>query len=239
MCTVTFLPLGNKGFILTSNRDEKTSRLPAEAPRRYLLHGQTLVFPRDPVGGGTWIATSGKGVSGCMLNGAFEVHWPAPAYRLSRGRVLLDFFGYDYTGKFATEYDFSGIEPFTLLVVRTEPELSVTEIRWDGQQIHLAVKDPERPWIWSSATLYAPAVVQQREQWFAGWLAGRNGYTVADILQFHHCAGQGDSENGLRINRQNTLQTINITTIARPNPGEHLMVYEDLLQHREQTYRIL
>ncbi len=239
MCTVTFLPLGNKGFILTSNRDESADRLPARAPGRYRLHDQMLVFPCDPVGGGTWIVTSGKGVSLCLLNGAFGAHRSCPPYRQSRGKVLLDFFGYDYAGEFATEYNFRGIEPFTLLVVRTEPALSLTEIRWDGKEVHFSVKDAGKPYIWSSATLYSPEVIRRREGWFASWLAGREGYQVEDILHFHHSAGQDDSGNGLRMHRGSGHQTVSITSIARQQSGEHLMVYEDLVQRREQTYRIM
>jgi hypothetical protein len=239
MCTVTFLPVGSKGFILTSNRDESPARVPAEAPGRYRLHGQRLIFPRDPSGGGTWIATSGNGVSLCLLNGAFGAHRPCPPYRHSRGWVLLDFFAYDYAGEFATEYDFSGIEPFTLLVVRTEPALSLSEIRWDGQAVHLAAKEAGRPHIWSSATLYTPAVVRQREGWFAAWLGKRDVFTVADILRFHHFAGGDDDANGLLMHRENAHRTVSITSIAHQGRGEHLMVYEDLVKRREQTYRIM
>ncbi len=35
MCTVTYLPLGNNDFILTSNRDEQPSRETLE-PKEYL-----------------------------------------------------------------------------------------------------------------------------------------------------------------------------------------------------------
>jgi hypothetical protein len=198
-----------------------------------------LVFPRDPVGGGTWIATSGKGVSLCLLNGAFQSHRSCPPYRQSRGKVLLDFFGYGYAGAFATEYNFRGIEPFTLLVVRTEPALSLTEIRWDGKEVHLSVKDAGKAQIWSSATLYSSEIIRQREGWFSEWLADRDAYRVEDILHFHHFAGQDDSCNGLRINRESGHQTVSITSIARQQSGEHLMVYEDLVQRREQTYRIM
>lgn len=239
MCTATFLPWGNKGFILTSNRDERTTRPVAVAPCRYRVHGQTLVFPRDPVGGGTWIATAGNGVSLCLLNGAFEAHRPDPPYRLSRGKVLLDFLRYDYAGAFATQYDFSGIEPFTLLVVRSGPALSLSELGWDGKSVHLAAKDPARPHIWSLATLYSPEMVRQREAWFADWLIDRDAFRVEDILHFHHSAGGEDACNALRMNRKDGFRTVSITAIARQHRGEHLMVYQDLLKHREQTYRLM
>jgi hypothetical protein len=64
-------------------------------------------------------------------------------------------------------------------------------------------------------------------------------FRVEDILHFHHFAGGEDAANGLRMNRQNGHQTVSITSIAHQGWGEHLMVYEDLVQRREQTYRIM
>ena len=69
MCTVSFLPLDN-GFILTSNRDERALRKPAEFPATYQSNSGTVTFPRDGKAGGTWIAAS-KTKMICLLNGGF------------------------------------------------------------------------------------------------------------------------------------------------------------------------
>ena len=73
MCTVTFLPLGNTDFILTSNRDEQRLRetLP---PKIYEEDGVEMLFPKDKVAGGTWIGTSSKKRLVCVLNGGFIKH---------------------------------------------------------------------------------------------------------------------------------------------------------------------
>ncbi len=239
MCTVTFLPTGGEGFMLTSNRDTQASRPRANAPCRFQVHQQAVFFPRDPVGGGTWIATSGNGWTLCLLNGAFAKHESQPPYRRSRGLVLLDFYGCRCPETFAKTYDFCGIEPFTLLIVQAKPVLTLSEIRWDGQQCHLTGKNVRETHIWSSATLYAPSVVQQRQQWYAAWLADRETYSLEDVFDFHRQAGKEDVHNGLRMNRDDKWLTVSITAVAHHEKEGHVMVYEDLLRQTRQTYRLL
>src|ERR1700710_3142568 len=89
MCTVTFIPQGNRVFI-AHNRDEKRSRGKALSPREYNINGHTLLFPRDSAAGGSWIAINKNGSAAVLLNGAFSKHAPPPFYRKSRGIVFLD-----------------------------------------------------------------------------------------------------------------------------------------------------
>jgi hypothetical protein len=238
MCTVTFLPQGKRGFILTSNRDEKLTRPLAEPPRRYHLDSGIVVYPKDPQANGTWIAMGGKNLSLCLLNGAFTNHVQSPPYRRSRGLVLLDFFDYGTATEFISGYDFTGIEPFTLLVLQTQDTLSLVEIRWDGASIHLLPKDATKPHIWSSATLYSPAVRVQREGWFDDFLATPVGHLEGDIMQFHRFAGIDDSRNALCMQRGNELQTVSITSIKASDIGEQVMTYQDLVRETNQSYRI-
>ena len=48
MCTVTYLPLGNNNFILTSNRDELPTRRTIK-PKAYLEDNVTLTYPKDNI----------------------------------------------------------------------------------------------------------------------------------------------------------------------------------------------
>jgi len=77
MCTVTYLPL-KKGFILTSNRDERLLRKPSTVPQIQLINKVAVLFPRDMEANGTWMATAQNGRSVCLLNGAFEPHHHNP-----------------------------------------------------------------------------------------------------------------------------------------------------------------
>ncbi len=118
MCTVTYLPLQDNGFILTSNRDETILRKSALPPAKYTIHNKCVVFPKDQQANGTWIATSPRSYTLCLLNGAFEKHTPNTSYKKSRGLALLDFFHYANANDFIDKYDFKGIEPFTMLIIK-------------------------------------------------------------------------------------------------------------------------
>ena len=158
MCTVSFLPLKD-GFILTSNRDELKARK-ADFPRTYNSKSGVITFPQDPKSGGTWIA-GGTTKMICLLNGAFEKHQHTPPYRHSRGKVILDAFDSKSFSEFRDNYDFSNLEPHTLVMIEFETELKVVELRWDGEKKHISNKPSQNPHIWSSATLYPNDIIAQ------------------------------------------------------------------------------
>ena len=74
MCTVSYLPLSQTDYILTSNRDETVERPVCFPINQYLIGERTVYFPKDQQAGGTWIATTGDSVTLCLLNGGFEPH---------------------------------------------------------------------------------------------------------------------------------------------------------------------
>ncbi len=238
MCTVSFLPLTDNGFILTSNRDEWTQRQPALAPRRHKINGKYVFFPQDPQAGGTWIATCEYNYTLCLLNGAFEKHHPQPPYRLSRGKMLLDFYAYDGLTDFITTYDFKGIEPFTLLVINSNNHVQLDELRWDGTTLHHIVKAANEPHIWSSATLYSAPIIHLREQWFANFLHQHPNFAQQDALHFHEFGGTDDSHSDLVMNRDNKVLTQSITSIQKDDKN-YRMSYRDLQKNQTFVYRIL
>ena len=60
MCTVTYIPVGEKKYI-TSNRDEKAFRKKALPPQPYLHKEISLIYPKDGDAGGSWIALNENG----------------------------------------------------------------------------------------------------------------------------------------------------------------------------------
>ncbi len=227
MCVLTYLPLPKGGFVLTHNRDESMARTKAVAPQAYLLNGHSVIYPKDPQSGGTWIATSDH-FTLCLLNGAFEKHLPHPPYRRSRGQIILNFFSFKNVSDFINNYQFAGIEPFTLIIT-TSNSRTLTELRWDGQEIFVNLKDDTKPYIWSSATLYSATVRQSRQQWFDNWTEHNPTFDSEAILQFHHTGGNGDIENDLKMNRNGELLTQCIVQIKHENGQSHEMIYQDLL----------
>ena len=120
--------------------------------------------------------------------------------------------------------DLRGIEPFTAIVWEGG---SLHECRWDGSMRHTRRMDETRPHIWSSATLYDAEVMRRRERWFAEWLEGKPAPGGDDILDFHLTAGEGDSCNGLLMERSGEVCTVSVTAMElRPDAGR--MLYLDL-----------
>ena len=238
MCTVTFLPAEGKSYILTSNRDEKKVRKPSLAPMKYQLNGKSVFFPKDLEAGGTWIAISNRQFTVCLLNGGIDRHTPNPPYKKSRGLVVLDFFNHTSVEEFVTHYDFSNIEPFTLVVVDSSNGLCLYELIWNGAMIQTNKKDEKTPHIWSSATLYTPEVIEKRKQWFSEWLAGKKKYDLESIMQFHETGGNGDIQNDLIMNRSNQLLTQSITSIHQSEDGAR-MRYRNIQENKIVTLRII
>lgn len=229
MCTVTYIA-HEKGFWLTSNRDEAPSRSPKTISRKMLKNGETLLFPRDTKAGGTWIAASTDNRVVCLLNGAFEKHEHRPPYRLSRGLMALDFFEFPMAELFFAGFDFDDIEPFTMVAFDNG---DLFEFRWDGLKKHLKSLDSEGKHIWSSATLYTPDIRLLREQVFQSWLTETPVFSRENILQLHKTGGIGDPQQDFVMNRDNRVRTVSITSIAK-NHDEVEMQYFDLL-HDEKT----
>ncbi len=209
MCTVTFLPFGDRIYI-TSNRDEQTARPPADLPEAAVFSTGKILFPRDQKAGGTWIALHNNGNVMVLLNGAFIKHLHKPPYRKSRGLIFLDIFDSELPTEAFREIDLRGIEPFTL-VIWQHGEL--WEARWDGTDRFLTPKPSDVPRMWCSVTLYDPEVIARRRAWFDAFLSEQKYVTGEQVRAFHEFAGDGDEANSLKMNRSGIVQTVSITGV--------------------------
>ena len=223
MCTVTFIP-SKEFFFITSNRDEKSVRRQAITPADYFHGDATLTYPKDADAGGSWIAVNHNGNAAVLLNGAFKKHIPAPPYEKSRGLVFLDTIKNESPVRRFLQMDIENIESFTLIVFEKN---NLYECRWDGTRKHCRQLEKSKPYIWSSATLYDEVIVKRREQWFAEWLNKNPCPSQQEIMEFHLFGGEGDRENGFRMNRNDQMFTVSITSIAIDNE-KAIMQYVDL-----------
>lgn len=239
MCTVTYLPQSSNSFILTSNRDEDVARAIALPISKFIINEVHVYFPKDPKAGGTWIATGSNGFTVCLYNGAFEAHKSTGNYRKSRGLVLLDFFNYENQYDFIAKYDFTNIEPFSLIFVKhRDNKLGLCELKWDGSKTHHFNHDSSLPQIWSSVTLYSPEIILQRQQWFYNWVSKNEVFTKDAILMFHHFGGSGDKENDIVMSRL-TKKTVSICSINRRSELETEIVYEDVINKKMYSNKII
>lgn len=230
MCTVSFIPIKN-GVILTSNRDEHVSRGIAQYPEFYMLNGRKLAFPKDTKAGGTWFISNENGDTGVLLNGAFEKHIPAPPYRKSRGLVLPELFQHASPFEAIKQYDFSGIENFTIILWEQE---QLREIIWDGKKLNTKNHNPLQAHIWSSVTLYDKEMINERHRWFSNWIVSQNHITQQNILNFHSNTEAENKEFGLRISRNNKISTTSITSLCIQHQKANFY-HKDSIQHIEST----
>lgn len=237
MCTLSYIPYNTGGFILTSNRDESVLREPALPPAVYPHQAFEVLYPKDPKGGGTWLASSSNQFTLCLLNGAFEKHIQHPPYRQSRGLVVTGFFDYNNVNDFVRDYSFTCIEPFTLIIIQHQLQLTIYELRWNGETVFMKIIDGTKPQIWSSVTLYEPEVIAARQNWFDDFLAVNAQPTLHDMLHFHHFGGVGNSATNILMNRDHILRTVSITAVT-VSETETCMFHEDLIAEK-QTERSL
>ncbi len=73
MCTLTIVPecletSSDCVYRLSFNRDEQHTRPIAQPPKVEVHGNQKVILPREPDGGGTWIAVSDAGLAFALLN---------------------------------------------------------------------------------------------------------------------------------------------------------------------------
>ncbi|GAA4290087.1 NRDE family protein [Aestuariibaculum suncheonense] len=233
MCTVTLIPKEGNDFVLTSNRDEAPDR-GSSFPEIYIVDDTKVLFPKDEISGGTWIGISEQNRVVCLLNGGFERHERKVSYRLSRGVVATDFMTFkDVEGEISV-FNFSNIEPFTMVIVDWNTHLKFFELVWDGETKHFK-QLPLKEHIWSSTTLYTKAMKTERQSWFEDFKTEHE-LTAETLLQFHKTAGQGNLDYGVIMDR-GFVKTTSITQIEKSN-RQLGMRYKNLFKG-ETSYKAL
>lgn len=229
MCTVTFLPLENNNFILTSNRDEQRTR-ETILPEIYTENGIDLLFPKDKIAGGTWIGVSSKKRLVCVLNGGFKKHIRKSNYDKSRGVIAKEILKELDLKKYVDNLNLVNVEPFTMVIVEwNNDELHLYELIWDEKEKHYTELD-QKPKIWSSSTLYNENSKKNRQTWFKKWLAN-NDFTLNNILKFHH-SEIGDKTQSILMKRS-IIETVSITSVKKENEQIE-MLYEDVILSKKK-----
>ena len=235
MCTITLVPHLDSlnGFILTSNRDEAIGRktLP---PHLEIYQHSRLYFPKDEEAGGTWLGVSEHQRCICLMNGAEKPHIREPEYRKSRGVVVKDFLSNETFIEYLEEYDFKGIEPFTMVIVDWQNGLVFYELIWNGNDKKLT-RLPIKDHIWSSSPLYSEEMKAVRVQWFEA-LKRSKGFSSKTLLEFHYNAGKGNKDYGLVIDR-GFLKTQSISQVINSNE-ELKFSYENLENNKRSAEHI-
>lgn len=231
MCTVTFLPLSDQGFVLTSNRDVGYQRKKAIQPEIYKENGVSLNYPKDGQAGGTWIGTSRNNRLICLLNGGFKNHKRAAFYRKSRGMIVKELLIAEDFEEEAMKIDLKNIEPFTLVVVSWEHSLKLLEFVWDGEQRYFKELE-QRPRIWSSSTLFTEDMKRMREAWFEEWYLKKE-INPDSILLFHNEAGVGDPDIDVVLRREK-VGTVSITQVLKEREKTEIRYFPKQIRSQRQ-----
>ncbi len=221
MCLVSYIPL-SEGYILSSNRDEFLDRNAKEVVNEK-IGSTTLYYPQDTQGG-SWIIASDKRVHVVVLNGAFENHQRKLPYRKSRGVMMKEFFEYGHSVDFFEQYDFVGIEPFTMIIATDQV---LYEFRWDGFVKHVQNLPVDETHVWSSCTLYDDESAVRREALLRKELDGLKESSAESFAKAHQYVDPQDERQGLRVKLLDTLMTISHTQIIVKKEVE--LVHHDLL----------
>jgi hypothetical protein len=139
----------------------------------------------------------------------------------------LDYFKIGGIEKFVDQCDLTGIEPFTLVVFEHH---QLFEFRWNGDQKYLKELPINSPHFWNSRTLYNQKATNLRKTWFNNWLSEKPDPEIDDLINFHRYGGNGDTYDGLVINRDNKVQTLSITGIEK-QPATSVLHHHDLMQN--------
>jgi hypothetical protein len=231
MCTVSYYPFASDHFLFASNRDESPKRAAQEVVRKKITNGKTLLYPRDAGANGTWVAVSDANQLVCILNGGRVKHRHEPPYRLSRGIMALDFFDHQDITAFTADYDFTGIEPFTMVIYDNQ---RLVTLYWDELTLEVQELDATVRQLWSSSTLYPPALQSKRKRWFYDWAMLNNNPSRADLFTFHRTGGNGDPENDLVMNRRDLVRTTSITNLEKSPEGFDLHLFHVMSGEAEQ-----
>ncbi len=219
MCTVTYLPLNNNDFILTSSRDVPFSREKSSFPKIYTEDKIELFYPKDGRAGGTWIGTSDKKRLICLLNGGFKNHQQKEFYEKSRGIIVKYLLKAEDIREACKDIKLKNVEPFTLVMVewnqsidKARSELILFEFVWDGVKKHFKIL-AQKPKIWSSSTLYSDGMKEMRMEWFLDWKMNQV-FNQKSILEFHHKAGIGNPKIDIMMKRSK-VGTVSITQVSK------------------------
>jgi putative hemolysin len=219
VCTLSWR-LTASGYDVVMNRDERRTRPSAEAPRPW-PGPVPFLAPRDPEGGGSWIAVNAAGLTVCLLNdyGADAESPPAP---VSRGRLLVEAAGLP-TGEAARSWildaDLRAYRPFHLVLF--EPGRAPVAWRWTGVRLleHVAPAPP----LTTSSYRSQKVEAARRRAWRRRFGPGPAAPTAEALLDFHGSRAPRPDFASVAMRRSDAC-TVSLTHVS-VRAGEAVMRY--------------
>lgn len=189
MCTVTYYPIDNEFYILSTNRDELKARAKATPPQVNITDEVRFVRPVDGEKGGTWIAVNEYKLSLNILNW-FQAYDQRTDYKSdyysSRGQIIHDLISsktLEECNKRLKTIDLEHFAPFRLLGFQVNP-LKIIHWSWDGKDLKQTGQSI-KPHIWISAGFDYTKVLRLRKEAFSRFLDEQNPLTIEGIKKLH------------------------------------------------------
>jgi len=154
VCTLSWRA-GAQGYELFFSRDERRTRALARAPVELRVRSVRCLAPRDPEGGGAWLAANEHGVALALLN-RYDAAPLIAGPLASRGAIVLAHAGARHADEVEAglrALPLACFAPFDLAVFA--PGEPVRRLAWDG--VALAVERDARGPLASSAVAAAEA----------------------------------------------------------------------------------
>lgn len=193
MCTVSVIPCREPSTVrLACNRDEQVYRAEALPPAILRLGGRRVIFPVDPVSGGTWIAATDSGLAMALLNvndGAAARRSRTPT---SRGVIIPSL---ATAGSLAVavlkavQIEARQFLPFRVVIADRN---QLAEIASDGLRMRVVCLAPlSGPMLFTSSALGDALVDVPRRRLFEHFLwQGANGPCQQEAFHRHHWPSQ-------------------------------------------------
>lgn len=196
MCTISWLATG-EGLTICFNRDESIARARAEAPRLHRGSAHAFLAPRDPLGGGTWLAVRADGVALALLN--HYGGWQQAAPGLSRGAVVWQLASAADPAtawrEFAPSLDRT--LPFHLLTLRRD---AVRIDTWNG----ITLRSRHAGWpvgMLTTSSSPDPLVLPRRQRAFERLASKSAALTGRDLMRFHQGSDDADAHGSVWMDR--------------------------------------
>lgn len=216
MCTASWVH-EDGGFQLLFNRDEKRTRLPAEAPRLGLQDGVRTILPADGDHGGAWISVNERGIALCLLNGAYGV-----GGLRSRGLLLSDLAGARTADEAMERLESAGLSRYAAFTMAAlQPGRKAAMAEWDGVAVKI-IEDGDAQAPLTSSSFDAAGVRVKRRAEFER-ITGGQCDDAARLFQFHESHGRGADAFSPCMHRADA-ETVSFSWV-KVTPGEVSFFY--------------
>ena len=153
-----------------------------------------------------------------------------------KGIIVKNILSADDGVFYINNFDFTVVEPFTLILVDYLDALEAYELVWDGVEKYFN-KLTQEPKIWSSSTLYTQDMKEMRKDWFSNWLNKQNGFKQENIIDFHNNDELGTSETSVKMKRE-FVETVSITSVKKEGSKVDIS-YIDVLESSKSILNVL